>query len=205
MQSWRMTVYDLAPASRCTVAPGGHAFVYAAGGDLAIAGSNVAVGEGAFAVAGDMIASSYPAWVYEVVPGTMAVRRETSLSPLLSRIVVIPEGDYMIRADRVESQAGAQTPAHRHHGPGIRRLERGQLLAQVGDCIDRIDAGQAWFETGQETVVGLNISPGVNAFIRVMLLPSNLAGGHSSFVASTSEDATKPRAADVRLFGERAI
>lgn len=111
----------------------------------------------------------------------------------------------MIRADRVESPSGAQTPAHRHRGPGIRRLERGQLLAQVGDRIDRIEAGQAWFESGQETVVGLNISGGGNAFIRVMLLPSDLAGGRSSFIAATSEDAAKPRAANVRLFGERVI
>jgi hypothetical protein len=204
-QSWRMTVYDLAPASRWTVAPGGHAFVYAAGGDLTIAGSSVAAGEGAFAVAGDMIASSHPAWVYEVAPGTAAVRQETGLSPLLSRIVVVPAGDHMIRADRVESQAGAQTPAHRHRGPGIRRLERGQLLANVGDCIDRIDAGQAWFETGHETVVGFNTSGGVNAFVRVMLLPVELAGGKSSFIAATPEDAAKPRAANLRLFGEHMI
>jgi hypothetical protein len=203
--SWRMTVYDLAPASRCTVALGGHAFVYAAGGPLTVAGTDIATGEGAFAGEGDIIASSHPAWVYEVVPGMAAARREAALSILLSRLVVVPKGGCMIRADRVESLSGAQTPAHRHRGPGIRRLERGQLLAQVGDCIDRIEAGQAWFESGQETVVGLNISRGVNAFIRVMLLPSDLAGGHSSFIAATSEDAAKPRAADVRLFGERPI
>jgi hypothetical protein len=140
-QTWRMTVYDLAPASRCTVVPDGHAFVYAAGGDLTIAGTNIVSGDGAFAVGGDTITNPHPAWVYEVVPGMEGVRHETGLSPLLSRLVVVPEGSYMIRADRVESQSGAQTPAHRHRGPGIRRLERGQLLAQVGDRIDRCRSG----------------------------------------------------------------
>lgn len=66
-QSWRMTVYDLAPASRCTVAPGGHAFVYAAGGAVTVAGTDIATGEGAFASEGDIIESSHPAWIYEVV------------------------------------------------------------------------------------------------------------------------------------------
>ena len=204
-QPWRMTVYDLAPTSRYTVIPDGHVFVYATGGEVTIAGSNITVGDGAFAVEGDVIAGAHPAWIYEIVQGTAAARHETALSLLLSRTVVLPEGSYMIRADRVESQAGAETPAHRHRGPGIRRLARGTLLAQVGDHIDRIEAGQAWFETGHETVVGRNTSSGANVFIRVMLLPSELAGGKSSFIAATSEDAAKPRAAKLRLFGEHAI
>ncbi|WP_204323924.1 hypothetical protein, partial [Stenotrophomonas maltophilia] len=75
----------------------------------------------------------------------------------------------ILRADRVESKAGAQTPAHRHRGPGIRRLEHGLLRAEVGDALDRIGAGGAWFESGHETVVGTNISGGTNIFVRVML------------------------------------
>ena len=96
------------------------------------------------------------------------------------------------RADRVESQPGAQTPAHRHRGPGIRRLASGLLCAEVGDHLDRIGAGGAWFETGHETVVGTNVSGGVNVFVRVMLLPTELAGGKSSFIAATPAWAVRP-------------
>lgn len=202
---WRMTVYDLGPAAPSAVGPEGHAFIYAAGGDVTIAGSRIAAGDGAFAAGGDVISTSSAAWLYEIAPGATPPRREKGLSPLLSRIVVLPEGSHMLRADRVESEAGAKTPAHRHCGPGIRRLERGLLLAEIGDQLDRIEAGQAWFETGHETVVGLNISGGINAFVRVMLLPTTLAGGKSSFIPATTADAAKPRAVSLRLFGERAI
>jgi hypothetical protein len=200
-----MTVYDLGPAQHCAASLDGHAFIYAAGGDVTIERSRIAAGDGAFAAGGDVISTSTAAWLFEVAPGAIPPRRENGLSPLLSRIVVLPEGSHMLRADRVESEAGAQTPAHRHCGPGIRRLERGLLLAEIGDRLDRIDAGQAWFETGHETVVGLNISGGINAFVRVMLLPATLAGGKSSFIPATAAEAAKPRAVSLRLFGERAI
>lgn len=204
-RQWRMTVYDLGPDAQCAVARDGHAFVYAAVGDATVAGASIATGDGAFAGGGDVIASTSAAWIYEITPGTTLPRHEKGLLPLLSRIAVLAEGSHMLRADRVEAEAGARTPAHRHRGPGIRRLEHGMLLAEVGDHFDRIEAGQAWFETGHETVVGLNISGGVNAFVRVMLLPVDLAGGKSSFIAATPADAAKPRAVSLRLFGERAI
>ncbi|WP_439495406.1 hypothetical protein [Bosea sp. (in: a-proteobacteria)] len=204
-QQWRISVYDLGAGKSCVVAAAGHAFAYAAGGDATVAGATVAAGDGAFAAGGEAVTSSGGAWLYEIAPGAAPPRIEDGLSPVLSRLAVLGEGEHMLRADRVESQAGARTPAHRHRGPGIRRLESGLLIAEVGDDLDRIGAGGAWFETGHETVVGSNISGGVNVFIRVMLLPVELAGGKSSFIAATPADADKPRAVNLRLFGERPI
>jgi quercetin dioxygenase-like cupin family protein len=204
-QQWRISVYDLGAGQSCAVTASGHAFVYAAGGDATVAGATIAAGEGAFASGGEAITSAGGAWLYEIAPGAPPPRNEDGLSPVLSRLAVLGEGEHMLRADRVESQAGARTPAHRHRGPGIRRLESGLLIAEVGDDLDRIGAGGAWFETGHETVVGSNISGGVNVFIRVMLLPVELAGGQSSFIAATPADADKPRAVNLRLFGERPI
>jgi hypothetical protein len=143
--------------------------------------------------------------VYEITPGATPPRLNDGLSPVLSRVAVVSEGDQLLRADRVESPAGAQTPAHRHRGPGIRRLASGLLRAEVGDHLDRIGAGGAWFETGHETVVGTNISGGINVFVRVMLLPTELAGGKSSFIAATPADAAKPRDVKLTLFGERVL
>lgn len=204
-QNWRMTVYDLAPKARCTVPPGCHAFVYAADGDATVAGASFARSSGGFATIGDVISASGTAWVYEIAPGDRLPPRQGGLSPVLSRAVALPEGAHMLRADRVASEAGAQTPAHRHQGPGIRRLLHGLLLAEVGAHLDRIEAGQAWFESGHETVVGTNISGGANAFVRVMLLPLALAGGKSSFIPASPEEAAKPRAANLTLFGEQPL
>jgi hypothetical protein len=204
-QQWRMSVYDLNAGASCTVAMGTHAFVYAASGSATVAGKALDTGDGAFAGAGDAIVSFGDVWIYETAPGTTLPRLEDGLSPVLSRVVVLDEGEHMLRADRVESPAGAQTPAHRHRGPGIRRLACGLLRAEVGNHLDRIGAGGAWFETGQETVVGTNISGGINVFVRVMLLPAELAGGKSSFIAATPADAAKPRDVKLRVFGERVL
>ncbi|MGL4285944.1 MAG: hypothetical protein ACRCVA_06350 [Phreatobacter sp.] len=205
-QHWRMTVYDLGAGETCAVSARSFAFIYAERGEATVASGGrtepVAPGEGAFAVAGDRIASTGNAWLYEIAPSSLPLRFDAGLSPVLSRIAILDDGPHILRADRVESQAGAQTPAHRHRGPGIRRLEHGLLRAEVGDELDRISAGGAWFETGHETVVGTNISGGTNIFVRVMLLPAELAGGQSSFVAVSPAEATKPRAVNLRLFGE---
>jgi hypothetical protein len=139
-QQWRMSVYDLSAGASCTIAAGGHAFVYAAGGNVTVAGTTIGPGDGVLAAAGDVVASPGDAWIYEIVIGSMLPHFENGLSPVLSRIAVLGEGRHMLRADRVEASAGARTPAHRHRGPGIRRLESGLLLAEVGDHLDRIGA-----------------------------------------------------------------
>jgi len=203
--NWRMTVYDLAAGAHCTVAPGGNAFIYAAASGAVVSGKNVEPGQGAFAKGGAAVSASGLTWIFEIAPGALPARRDEGLSPVLSRLVPSPDSHCMIRADRVEAPAGAETPAHHHRGPGIRRLESGLLLAEVGDHLDRIEAGQAWFESGCETVVGLNISGGVNAFIRVMLLPMALAGGKSSFVPATPDEAAKPRIVTLTIFGEQPL
>lgn len=204
-RQWRMSVYDLNAGADCAVAAGSHAFVYAAAGNATVAGKALDTGDGAFAGAGDVIASFGNIWVYEIASGATPPRLEGDLSPVLSRLAVVGEGDQLLRADRVESPAGSQTPAHRHQGPGIRRLEAGLLRAEVGDHLDRIGAGGAWFETGHETVVGTNISGGINVFVRVMLLPTELADGKSSFIAATPADAAKSRDVKLTLFGERVL
>jgi hypothetical protein len=88
---------------------------------------------------------------------------------------------------------------------GIRRLLSGRLLAETGDDLERIEPGQPWFETGKDPIVGMNISGGNSAFVRVMVLPIDLKGGKTSFVATTGEEAAKPRHVASRLFGETVI
>lgn len=213
-QHWRMTVYDLVTGAPTVLPARSHGFVYAAQGVAefgaatraeAAATARIAEGEGVFANAGDRIETAGTAWLFELAPASLPLRAATGLVPVLSRIAVVDDGPHILRADQVVSEAGAVTPAHRHRGPGIRRLERGLLQAEVGDAVDRIAAGGAWFETGHETVVGTNISGGTNRFVRVMLLPAELAGGLSSFLAASPAEAAKPRAATLTLFGEQPV
>jgi hypothetical protein len=206
---WRITAYDLDRDGQYSVPAEATTFVYAAQGKASVSGHGseqvVEMGEGLFAGLGARIASTGNAWLFEIGPIGTEIRVDHGVSPVISRIARIDKGVYIIRADRVESQAGARTPAHRHRGPGVRRLERGVLRAEVGDHLDRIAAGGAWFETGQERVVGTNISGGANVFVRVMLLPAELMGGKSSFIPMTPADAAKPRPVNLRLFGEHDL
>jgi len=75
----------------------------------------------------------------------------------------------------------------------------------MGDDIERIEPGQPWFETGKDPIVGTNISHGNSAFVRVMMLPMVLQGGKTSFVATSSDEAAKPRMVTSRLFGEVVV
>ena len=208
-RDWRITVYDLGSDGRYSVPARTMTFVYAEQGKVSIGrnGSEqeIGTGDGLFAGPGTRIAGTANTWLFEVARSGTDIFAGNGVSPVISRIATIGTGPYMVRADRVESAAGAQTPAHRHRGPGVRRLERGLLRAELGDNLDRIAAGGAWFETGQERVVGTNISGGVNVFIRVMLLPADLLGGKSSFIPITKADAAKPRAVNLRLFGEHRL
>ena len=112
------------------------------------------------------------------------------------------EGSFFVRADAVTSPSGAQTPRHGHRGPGIRRLLKGRLLAQMDETIVQISAGQAWYESQGHWIIGTNISQDENTFIRVMVLPNDLAGGQSSFVPFSPEEARKKRDVSYHLFGE---
>jgi hypothetical protein len=72
----------------------------------------------------------------------------------------------------------------------------------MGDDLERIEPGQPWFETGKDPIVGTNMSAGNSAFVRVMMLPIELQGGRTSFVATSSDEAAKPRMVTSRIFEE---
>ena len=110
-QHWRMTVYDLAAGAPAVLPARSHGFVYAAheaaelGAAIradAAAIATIAEGEGAFVNAGDRIETTGTAWLFEIAPASLPLRREPGLLPVLSRIAVIDDGPHILRADLVE-------------------------------------------------------------------------------------------------------
>jgi hypothetical protein len=210
-KSWRMTVYDLHLNSDTAELPAGvHRFLYVPDGQVSIATADTKIDlpadEGMFSQGVAQITGPGTIWVYEVGPDEPPSRADPSRSIVLSRQFK-PDFSppWLLRADRIESTPGSATPRHGHRGPGMRRLIKGRLLAQIGDDFERIDRGNAWFETGKDPVIGTNVHTSNSAFVRVLLLPIELQGGKSSFVPTTAEDASKPRAVIQRLFGEVVI
>ena len=207
-RSWRMTVYDLAVAGSITVESGASRFYYLRDGQVSARSGGpeeLEPDSGFFSAETTAFEGEGTLWVYEAAPfATPLIGGAASV--VLSRRYEREFGPpLLLRADRIESPPGAATPRHMHRGPGIRRLLYGRLLAAMGDDIERIEPGQPWFETGKDPIVGTNISGGNSAFVRVMVLPIELKGGKTSFVATTAEEAAKPRQVASRLFGETVI
>lgn len=142
-----------------------------------------------------------------VVWGYEATRDLAAPDPLRTvlhvRLPRDPDAPVLLRADRVDFPPGAVTPRHGHAGPGIRRLLAGRLFAEIGGTHRRIDAGEAWFESGAEPVVGHNIAP-ASAFFRCMVLDPDLLG-RPTFRAISPEDAAKPRAVGYRQFFDTIV
>lgn len=195
---------DLSAAPLTLEGPGGR-FLYCRDGRVT---GDVALepDHGAFLAERAALTGAGRAWLYEMTPARAPLREQAGLSLVLARCAPAPEpGAFLVRADRIESQAGAATPRHYHRGPGVRRLLYGRLLADIGDRLDRIDPDGAWFETGREGVIGTNIAGGPSAFVRVMALPRALEGGKMSFVATNAEEAKKPRSVSQRIFAESIV
>lgn len=117
------------------------------------------------------------------------------LAQPLARDPALP---FVLRLDRVDFTPGADTPAHGHHGQGIRRLVGGRLLLRIGDRVQRRNPGEAWFEAGDEPVTARGLMPGT-AFIRALAMDAGMQG-RSSFLAWTPQDAAAPRNVTYRLF-----
>jgi quercetin dioxygenase-like cupin family protein len=146
------------------------------------------------------------AWLCEAAPAASAPLDPSLASPVLSQIVNLPETEpRLFRVDRIDLEPGARTPRHFHRGPGIRRLIFGRVRVEIGGKVIEVGPGGAWFEPGDEPVVGANAAPGASAFLRVSLLPVELLGGKSSFVPASDAEAAKPRAVVQRLLHEAVL
>jgi hypothetical protein len=203
-----MTVYDLAVASSVRVAGRAHRFFYLLDGRVSIGPGGRATLEtdsGFFSHETTSFEGEGTLWVYEAAPFETPLMDHPAAVVLSRRFEREFGPPLLLRADRIESPPGAVTPRHTHRGPGIRRLLYGRLLAEMGDDVERIEPGQPWFETGKDPIVGTNISGGNSAFVRVMTLPIDLAGGKTSFVPASAEEAGKPRGVNNRLLAETVI
>jgi hypothetical protein len=207
--SLRLSVYDIASGQMpLAVGAGGTRFVFATAAAIQISRphqqTRLAANDGCFIEGPFEVAGT--GWLFECTPLGQPLLSSRGAHIVLShRIDVDFAGPYLLRADRVASDSGAETPVHGHRGPGIRRLLTGRILATIGDTTERLETDRAWLETGRDRVVGRNIHSGENIFIRVMLLPAELQGGISSFVPASPEQAKRPRAARYRIFDEQAF
>jgi len=99
----------------------------------------------------------------------------------MSRVITspaMPEGTrWLFRLDQIISAAGRIADRHQHPGPGIRCLLEGTFNVQQDAESGRDFApGDAWWETGSDTVIAWSSRQMAARFLRGMVLPVEWEG-----------------------------
>jgi len=179
----------------------GRASVSAPGGGRALAEDECGLFDGAIEIVGDG-----ELWTFELraqASEPLVAEPDQARVILAVSLALDPRAPLVFRADRIDYPAGGVTPKHGHRGPGIRRLLHGRLFAEIGGQCGRLEAPDAWFETGHDPVVGRNLAA-TSAFVRAMVLPADLKG-QPSFMPWTPEEAKKARGVTPRGFFDEVV
>jgi len=124
-------------------------------------------------------------WRWELAPPNAAptlLAGTGVLSSLrMSRVITslaMPEGTrWLFRLDRIVSAAGRVADRHQHPGPGIRCLLEGTFNVQQDvESARDLGPGDAWWETGSDTVIAWSSPQMAAKFLRGMVLPAEWEG-----------------------------
>jgi hypothetical protein len=124
-------------------------------------------------------------WRWELAPPNSAavlLAREGVFSSLrMSRVIAslyMPEGTrWLFRLDQIIAAAGRVADRHQHPGPGIRCLLEGTFnVQQDAESHRDLCPGDAWWETGSDTVIAWSSPQMAARFLRGMVLPVEWEG-----------------------------
>ena len=99
----------------------------------------------------------------------------------MSRVITtlpMPEGSHwLLRLDQIITGPGRIADRHQHPGPGIRCLLEGTFnLQQAAESHRDLAPGEAWWETGSDTVIAWSSQQIAAKFLRGMVLPVEWEG-----------------------------
>jgi hypothetical protein len=99
----------------------------------------------------------------------------------MSRVITslaMPAGTrWLFRLDQIITGAGRVADRHQHPGPGIRCLLEGAFnVQQDAESARDLGPGDAWWETGSDTVVAWSSRQMAARFLRGMVLPVEWEG-----------------------------
>jgi hypothetical protein len=130
---------------------------------------------------------------------------EAPAGALLSAQVDLDDAtEWLMRCDRVDFEPGGIAYRHTHPGPGIRYLLFGAITIDSLGAEHTLAPGEAWFERGPDPVLAITAADEASAFVRVMLLPVELAG-QRTITYVDSADADKPKTQRATIFLEQPV
>ena len=99
----------------------------------------------------------------------------------MSRVITtlpMPEGSHwLLRLDQIITGPGRIADRHQHPGPGIRCLLEGTFnVQQDAESHRDLAPGEAWWETGSDTVIAWSSQQIAAKFLRGMVLPVEWEG-----------------------------
>ncbi len=124
-------------------------------------------------------------WRWELAPpnaapalhGGSGVLSHLRMSRVIANLAMLEGTRWLFRLDRITSAAGRIADRHQHPGPGIRCLLEGVFNVQQDAESGRDFApGDAWWETGSDTVVAWSSRQMAAKFLRGMVLPAEWEG-----------------------------
>jgi len=115
-----------------------------------------------------------------------------------------PDGDWLIRCDRVDFPPGGIAYRHTHPGPGIRVLLKGRIRIDSAGESHEYGPLESWYESGPEPVYAAASPDEKTAFVRVMLVPRELEGQRTIRYVDPADD-EKPKLQRARIYFEEPL
>ena len=116
----------------------------------------------------------------------------------------LPDGEWLVRCDRVDFPPGGVAYRHTHPGPGVRVLLKGRISIETGGESHEYGPFESWYESGPEPVLATASADEETAFVRVLLLPVEWEGKRTiRYVDPADEE--KPKLQRARVYFERRL
>jgi len=112
----------------------------------------------------------------QLLEGT-GVLSSLRMSRIISTLAMLPETRWLLRLDQINAPAGRVADRHQHPGPGVRCLLEGTFnVQQDAESARDLMPGDAWWETGSDTVIAWGSRQMATQFLRGMVLPTDWEG-----------------------------
>jgi quercetin dioxygenase-like cupin family protein len=115
-----------------------------------------------------------------------------------------PEGEWLLRCDRVDFPPGGVAYLHTHPGPGLRVLLHGRIRIDTEGESREYGPFEWWYETGPDPVYAAASGTEPTAFVRVLVLPAEWEGKRTISYVNPA-DADLPKLQQARIYLEHRL
>jgi hypothetical protein len=107
----------------------------------------------------------------------MGVLSSLRMTRIITSLAMAEGSPWLFRLDQINTGAGRIADRHQHPGPGIRCLIEGTFnVQQDAESARDLMPGDAWWETGSDTVIAWGSRQMTSRFVRGMVLPTEWEG-----------------------------